>query len=325
MELEDGVYLHLPFREYIGDRRRIGQSDMVPLHDRPHDWWAGSHHNPNRVPRQRSEDMDWGSGLHALLFQGEEAYQDEIGWFPSYEDFRPSKHRIARDMAMSNGLVVITPSMDRRIRLSAALVREHPDLARLMELGIGEVSIMFELDGVKIRTRIDWLLPKFIIELKSFGGFARGKDLEDRSIGLVKARHYDIQRYVYDVARQRLVEFVRDGKVFQASQKEMAWLTRLANMSDDWSWIWVFAQRPDDKKGWGPAVKPIIRPRFDLTFDTGRQKAAKALENYKRGVQTFGLEAQWAELAPMTEPQDLRFSSYEGEIAYDEGDFAESA
>jgi hypothetical protein len=59
-----------------------------------------------------------------------------------------------------------------------------------------------------------------------------------------------------------------------------------------WSWSWLFLQKPSDTKGHAPIVLPIERPRFDLTWRTGKLKVERALENFDYYVRRFGLGDQ---------------------------------
>ena len=120
---------------------------------------------------------------------------------------------------------------------------------------------------------------------------------------IVAERDYDVQRYVYDRAREAMIELIREDRVWGATPEQRTWLKRLAQETD-WGWVWLFYGRRDDHVGRAPTVMPIYRSRFDVTFETGRQKAIKALGNWRNCVAQWGFDTPWAAISPMIEPPD---------------------
>lgn len=313
--LEDGVYVNLSSERYFA-ADRLGSSDLKTLHNHPADWWYGSRHNPDRGDREASPEMEFGSALHLLLLEGEDAYRKHCVVRPSeYPDEKTGElkpwHGGAKfcrqwmEIHDSPSVHIITEDADRRVRHMAALIQHHPELGQPMQKGLSEVSVLWthEATGQRLRARFDKLLPRFVVDLKTFGANARGIDMTQQCLWLVKDRHMDVQRFMYFLARQAMADLIANGKVFGATPAQVDWLGKVGAV-EDWRWCWIFYRRRDDQKGHAPIVKPIYRSHFDLTFESGRQKFDVALQNYRTFVSRFGFDVPWAIVEPGEEPAD---------------------
>lgn len=300
--LEDGVYVNLEPEKYFA-ADRLGSTDLVTLHKTPADWWYRSRHNADYA-RKPTPEMQFGSALHALVLEGEEAYA-RAAVIPPFDNFRTKEAQAWRDATLAEGLLIVTPDMDRRIRHMAELILNHPELGGPMQKGLSEVSVLWthEASGLRLRARFDKLLPRFTLDLKSFGGNARGIDMTQQCLWLVKDRHMDVQRFMYFLARQAMAGLIDDGQVFGATPAQADWLRKVAAV-EAWRWCWIFYRRRDDDAGHAPIVKPIYRSHFDATFESGRQKFDVALQNYRTFVDRFGFRVPWAVVEAGEEPAD---------------------
>lgn len=300
--LKDGVYVGLEAEKYFA-ADRLGSTDLATLHKSPADWWYKSRHNPDYSFRPTAE-MQFGSALHALVLEGEDAYR-KVAVISPFDNFRTKEAQLWRDATLAEGLLIVTPDMDRRIRHMAALILNHPELGDPMQKGLSELSVLWthEPTGIRLRARFDKLLPRFTIDLKSFGDHGRGVDMTQKCLWLVKDRHMDVQRFMYFLARQAMAGLIEQGAVFGATPTQTEWLARVAAI-EDWRWAWIFYRRRDDDAGHAPVVKPIYRSHFDATFESGRQKFEVALQNYRTFVDRFGFKVPWAVVEPGEEPAD---------------------
>lgn len=312
--LPDGVYVDLPAEDYFA-QDRLGSTDLVVLHRDPADWWYRSRHNPNRKPKTPSPEMVFGSALHALLLEGEAAYTKGFVIRPdTYEDEKTGEvkpwhggAKVCKAWLEANdrpNISIIDADTDRRVRHMDALIRRHPELGEPMQAGMSEVSILYTdpTTGAKLRCRIDKLLPAFSLDLKTFGGDAKGDTTKQQCLGLVAGRSMDVQRYAYDIARSMMASL----PIFGARPDEEAWLRKVAAVKQ-WQWGWVFYRRQDDDKGHAPVVKPILRSPRDATFLTGERKVAVALANYQTFSSRFGFDVPWAVVEVTEEPADHEF------------------
>jgi hypothetical protein len=313
--LQDGVYVGLASGRYFA-ADRLGSTDLKTLHNQPADWWYASRHNRDRRPPGPSDEMEFGSALHLLLLEGEDAYRKHCVIKPAtYIDAKTGEEKDWNGNANvckawleehdRPGVHIITEDADRRVRHMTALIQNHPELGGPMQKGLSEVSVLWthEASGIRLRARFDKLLPRFTVDLKSFGGHARGIGMTQQCLWLVKDRHMDVQRFMYFLARQAMAGLIERGQVFGAAPVQVDWLRKVAAV-EDWRWCWIFYRRRDDTKGHAPIVKPIYRSHFDATFESGRQKFEVALANYRTFVSRFGFDVPWAIVEPGEEPAD---------------------
>jgi len=309
--LSDGIYLGLDESIYF-KLHRLGSTDLSKLAKSPADWWYSSRYNPEREQAEPSYEMSFGKALHAYVLEGREAFEEAVSASP-FDDFRSKGARDWRDDQIALGKIILTEREIKRVEHQSELIINHPEFSEGLKGGLSEVSVLFEIDGLPMRARLDKLLPRFVIDLKSFGGHLRGRDNRDKVMRIVAERDYDIQRYVYDRAREAMIDMIKSGRVHGATAEQLDWLNRLAGV-EDWSWVWLFFQRRDDKAGKASVVMPIERPRFDVTFDTGRRKAATAFANYRHFAKTFGLDVPWVVIEPMWRPNDHDFPSWLSDV-----------
>lgn len=315
--LADGVYFNLPAETYFA-QDRLGSTDLAVLHSDPADWWFKSSHNPHRPDRETTDDMAFGSALHALLLEGESAYARQVRVRPdTYEDAKTGEEKPWRanagpcmDWLAENdrpGITIISGDADRRVRHMAELIRRHPELGEPMQSGVSELTVLWTHEsGLRLRARFDKLLPRFVVDLKTFGGDTKGATTKEQCLGLVARRHMDVQRYLYTEAREAMTGLIAAGAVHGAERREAEWIERVAAVPD-WKWCWIFYRRQDDRKGHAPVVKPIIRGPGDVTHETGKRKVAVALQNYTAFVDRFGFDVPWAVIEATEEPLDHEF------------------
>lgn len=311
--LPDGVYVGLKAETYFA-QDRLGSTDLVVLHKDPADYWYRSKHNPNRKAKEPSPEMVFGSALHALTLEGEAAYKAGFKIRPdTYEDAKTGEVKkwngnatVCKDWLAANerpDASIIDESADRRVRHMDALIRNHPELGEPMASGLSEVSVLWtDPTGVKLRARFDKLLPRFVLDLKTFGGDAKGDSTKQQCLGLVAGRSMDVQRFSYAQARAAMA----DLPVFGAIKEQEAWIKKVAAV-EQWQWGWVFYRRQDDEKGHAPVVKPILRSPGDATYLSGQKKVATALANYQTFVARFGFDVPWAVVEVTEEPEDHEF------------------
>jgi hypothetical protein len=320
-ELPDGVYINLKEEPYFA-QRRIGSTGGKVLCKHPADFWYGEPWlNPDFENKEATAEMDFGKALHVATLEGDEAYAAAVAvhadtYLHPKGDERPWHWSAGPCVAwgeLNKGKIILSQSANRRVRHMAALIMNHPELGSALKSGMSEVSVLFTLDGVKFRSRFDKLLPKFTCDLKSYFGNARGRDLVQQCLNLVDDRDMDVQRYLYDVAREHLCEFVRSGKVYGADDVQREWLSNVARI-EEWRWCWIFYRRRDDKLGHAPVIQPIFRSHGDVTWKSGKTKVEAAIQNYKAFMARFGERTPWARIEPGIEPDDSEFSPWMSNI-----------
>ncbi len=178
----EGVHLTMPEWMYF-DAPALGSSDFPVLAADPASWWYASAHNPHRRVRRTARHLDFGSALHALVLEGEDAYASRFAvepdpdrrWIRNLVDLKAAlaergvgtrgifdaatihglarKHglaprvwelaRSAYERARSKGLGSISQDEDRRLRHMARLVAGHDDIGPALRAGLSEVSVFW--------------------------------------------------------------------------------------------------------------------------------------------------------------------------------------
>jgi hypothetical protein len=86
IQLPDGVYLRVPFEEYV-EQDALGGTDKAKLWTHREGWWWQSAHNPFRGPRKSTPDQIFGTALHAMLLEGPAAYEGRFCVKPDKADY----------------------------------------------------------------------------------------------------------------------------------------------------------------------------------------------------------------------------------------------
>lgn len=122
-QLPEGIHLRLPERFYFASRA-IGSSDFPTLAADPHSYWYGSANNADRgEARRRDNSTAFGSALHALVLEGEDAYRSRFVIQPDpgaqYAETRREMLALLRD----RGVFLARGDFDDRNL--HALIRRH--------------------------------------------------------------------------------------------------------------------------------------------------------------------------------------------------------
>lgn len=81
--LPDGVYLNLPEEIYFA-QKRLGSTDWSSLFLKEEGWWWSSGLNPDYV-EPAAEPRTFGKALHAIVLEGEKAYERRFSIMPDKE------------------------------------------------------------------------------------------------------------------------------------------------------------------------------------------------------------------------------------------------
>ncbi len=84
--LRDGVYLHLPFDDYIAEPDCLGSTDKARLWTKKQGWWWGSKHNPFAKRDAQSDEQLFGECCHAALLEGMHAFESRFIVEPNKRD-----------------------------------------------------------------------------------------------------------------------------------------------------------------------------------------------------------------------------------------------
>lgn len=198
----------------------------------------------------------------------------------------------------------------RKAKIISDAIAADADLSALASNGLSEVSVFWERDGVLLRARLDRLLPRFILDVKTITPSYRAKSFRSACLDHVADYRYDIQAELYSDARR----IAPSLKVYGGTKAQRALLKALLKVPEDpqaiegWTWAWLFIQPPNGEKGKGKALKilpiiPTLSPdAWEERAEQARADIEKALAGFKAGREQFGTAKAWQEISPPWTP-----------------------
>lgn len=195
---EAGVYPDLSIEAYHQEPTvgtSISSSGLrTLLLECPAKYWAHSHLNPSRVPKETAA-MNFGRAAHALVL-GEPAFNAAFVVSP-YDDFRSKEARVWRDAQVKT---VLKADQLETIHAMAAAIKRTPQTANAFGDGRPEVSIIWkDTDtGIYLKSRPDWLPADYTTHFAQ--EFKTAVSIEPRKLSAQAfALGYDMQAaLVYD-------------------------------------------------------------------------------------------------------------------------------
>jgi hypothetical protein len=217
--------------------------------------------------------------------------------------------------ADAEGLHILPAEVAEQIETAARWMGRDKYVGPFMQdgtfnVGAPEVSIFAEVEGVRLRMRIDRLLPHAIVDLKSFRplrGFNTRKESVDKHLGRVIAEmRHDLQGASYlrtwDAAR----ELFKQGRVFNATPDDNE-LLRRAFTREDMKFVWVLVKNTG-------APQTFVR-EWELAGHTLRNADNEieiGLDDFRRYSAEFGPDADWAPDNQAGKLTDEDFPTYMG-------------
>lgn len=194
------------------------------------------------------------------------------------------------DSRIENGHRTLEPKIRGQVEFAAQWMQMDRVVGAAMENtqfvgGAPEVSMIWDRNGVRCKSRLDYLIPNSIIDLKSFS--------PARNISLVKGVGnaignfwYDMQAVHYEDGWQSCREHFHKGNVFG----EQPWPTFLDEVYDRPrpEWVWVFIKRTG-----APQTMTWLFPQETELWKTAALERQNGLEEYAAKREKFGLEKPW--------------------------------
>lgn len=278
-QLAPGIYFGLPEDIYHLDPA-LSRSDMVNILDTPNTYWQRSWMNPSRDSKKKSAEMTYGSAFHTLLFEPEQ-FEHRFFIFPTEK--------------WSEGKLMIADSDYAAIVKSITVLRAGKDSNRFLSGGIPEVTIVFDDDGVRYRTRHDYLCVPLSTDYKTARALDEGyikREFRDRGL--------DIQMALYQRSRVRFKEqfIAGEAHVYGNISKKFFRLFMEEEMNE---FVYIFQRKSDPYP-----FEPLL-PEDD-TQDSGNRKIEKTRRIYKEYMRVYGPDRPW----PVSEGRMRRFSMIYG-------------
>ena len=325
IEHPDGVYFGLPADEYHDDPA-LGSTDIRNLLIHPSEYWWNSWMNPQHEP-WTSKAADWGTAFHALILEGEPAFDARYFRGPSKADYPglmvtmdhmktwltvhalpvsgKKEELVKRVLAvdpnapiwdeivrkhevLAEGKIVLDPKDYDGIKLSSLMITKHPSCGKAFENGYPEVSIFVTTkQGVRLKARIDYMRARGNVDLKSFRNW-RDKPMGKAIKDTIRYSWYDIQATHYLRMRAHVPALVKAGKVF--GDVSSAWLEKVVG-TEDFRHVWIFYQADS-----APIARRFEYVREDGDFVACSREIDVAIDRYRQHLDVFGTDI-WVDVS----------------------------
>ena len=194
-----------------------------------------------------------------------------------------------KDEHYSQDKIFLPQDEIENIEYAAAFIEKHPQISKCFTGGYAEVSIFwYDETGVPLKSRIDYLKPKAIIDLKTFNNRLM-KPIDLAIHNEIASRRYHLQAALYTMAAEQFKDKARELHY----KKEF---------------VFVFQQT---------GVAPICSAkRFSkslITFDNGLLAIKSAIRTFHLCYATFGKEP-WLTQYEITDLEDECFPAYIVEV-----------
>lgn len=330
-----GVYFSMPEAEYHADWA-LGSSDVRLLQRSAADYWWQSAMNPLREPDEDTPALLYGRALHKLVLEGRDAFEAVFCVEPDRRDHphalvtvahlenflaekgvkKPAKCKkedleqlarphgailwsdIMREAAMdAQSRTLLKPKMFGQVVMAGEQIRKNHKLTEAFTNGCPEVSVFWEDNGVRRKSRIDFLKVRPIVNLKSF----RPRDGEAPVTAVARAiasHRYDMQAAHELRARERIGAFIReqpDAIHGAADTIASAWMKAVAAETQFECWL-VFFQA----EGAPNVLLRCFRPGSPVIASAEADIEA-ALTSYRDHMEQYGTQL-WPYADPLPDP-----------------------
>jgi hypothetical protein len=276
--LAPGIYFNLSDERYHGDPA-LSRSNMVDLLDTPNSYWKNSWLNGARKRKKASDPMKFGSAFDCLMFEPK-VFND--------------RYQITPIDAWEQHKIKIALEDYNKIIDSIKVLKKGRDSSLFLSAGISQVTIVFDYMGYRFRVRIDWFTPVLSTDFKT------ANSLAVHHLKWAFSQYgYDIQLWLYRLARSRFKEQFLAGEAEVYGQVDPAFFTKFMEDTNN-GFVFIF-QRSSEPYPYEP-----LWPEDD-TEENGQMRAEKAVLTYTQYLKSHGT-VEW----PVCDGKIKRFSMHYG-------------
>lgn len=198
---------------------------QTPLHA----WLNHPRLNPDYTPDENKK-YDVGTAAHALLLEGvnKMAVIDAADW-------RKKEAQEQREIARAKGLIPVlnhqSEQLHGMVQMAHESIADSPDMRGfVLSDGEPEKSLAWQMAGVHLRSKLDWLSPdkKLILDYKTTA--LSGPQAWMRSIG---SSGYDLQCVMYQDAVYHNYN-IQPEFVFMVQETEYPYLSYFVSLPEPW-------------------------------------------------------------------------------------------
>jgi hypothetical protein len=197
------------------------------------------------------------------------------------------------------------------IEVAAQWLQGSEKLAPFMEggtfkFGAPELTVVYEVDGVRLRARFDYVLPGVLVDLKTYRPWRNTGEPTKAIVQAIGNFRYDLQAAAYFEAFDAAKQLWRDGKVFGPDPYD-GFLDMVFDRPEPPVWLWIMV------KGDGaPRPRIVEFPRHLTVFKTAEIMIDNALRNFREMRDRFGLAADWQSDDPVVVLENEDFPAWFG-------------
>ncbi len=334
---EPGIYFDMPEDEYHAVPA-LSNSGIKNLVTSPMDFWARSWMNPD-LESEDTEAKDLGKAYDCRIMDGRDTFFQKYGAQLEAIDYPNALRTVdeikevlkyaglstkGNKPELVERLLSYDPNAEiwdtlkvehykanlgkdlipfeqiKKIELAAAMIEGHPDIKKAFTGGYPQVAIFwFDENGVPMKSRLDYLKVKAIVDLKTFSNSQR-KPIDRAVTYAIASYRYHIQVAVYQEAVTYAKGFVKEGRVF--GEADPTWLKQFAE-SEEHTFMFVFQQT-----GIAPVVRGYVFPKM-LAYDCGKIEVRDAKAIFVQYVEHFGA-SPWVDMTPVRSLDDSEFPAF---------------
>jgi hypothetical protein len=201
-----------------------------------------------------------------------------------------------------DGKTFLPAKVIAKIEVAAAMIEKHPVLSKAFSGGVPEVSVFWtdEATGIPCKSRMDYLKPKAIVDLKSFSN-PHLKPVE-RAINAAFANgRYHIPAAMYLNAGSVAAEHIRKGRVFGDCDPA---LLKALGQDHEKTFLFIF-----QATGAAPIARGKTLPANTGLCQIGQLEIRHALEAMRANLDRYGRDF-WVDDAPITAFDDSEVPAY---------------
>lgn len=303
----DGIYFNMSFEDYLADPA-LGSSDIKSLLQSPATFWAKSHMNPNKMPREETDALAFGTLLHEVILENPDK---ALAVKPDGMSFARKDGKAWRDEQQAAGLPIITHTQSMELNSVKATLKAAGVAERLAG-GVAEVSYFWTVNGFRCKIRLDSMKATESFDLKSFA-VQGSKELETTIAHATANFKYHISGFWYRQGIDHMVNGIRKGTaILQDVEEQQAIIKAITAITAPHRHWYIFLE----KGGVPNVVCREYGPRDEVTGQLNEYwKSAQAGVNYAtnryaENMKKFGFDGTpWIEPAKWQTFGDEEFGS----------------
>ena len=200
-----------------------------------------------------------------------------------------------------HGKEFLFPDLIARIETAAAMIEHHPENQKLITGGFPEVSIFWTQDEIRFKARIDYLKPRAMIDLKTFGNYL-SKPIDAAIYSAMASGKNHVQAAFY----MRAFEAAKRGPSHNPTSEQITFLAQMRECQEP-GFYFLYQQK---------GIVPLARAKKFLRgsmWSCGEVAIEEAIRRFRENMKHFG-DLPWVDTASIEEFQDDQFPVYAPEI-----------